>query len=149
MDMHSLTGIKHAYKTEFLPRKSFMLEKGDKNKKEKENSISKRLIYISIHKCTFQIWRLNLTVETGVAESTKGTNWTDCPRPLSSNSHSAFWLTELRLWGQHPFELADPNIPSHPMPPSPPMRQASLCCRSDCHWLSCDTEPSAVWYPSY
>lgn len=33
--MHSLTRIKHAYKTEFLPRKSFMLEKGDKNNKKK------------------------------------------------------------------------------------------------------------------
>lgn len=32
--MHSLTRIKHAYKTEFLPRKSFMLEKGDKNNKK-------------------------------------------------------------------------------------------------------------------
>lgn len=51
--MHSLTRIKHAYKTEFLPRKSFMLEKGDKNN-NKKNSISKRLIYISIHKCTVQ-----------------------------------------------------------------------------------------------
>jgi hypothetical protein len=42
-----------------------MLEKGDKNKKEKENSINKGPIFISIHKCTFQIRCLNFTAGDG------------------------------------------------------------------------------------
>lgn len=43
--MHLLTRIKHAYKTEFLPRKSFMLERGDKNNNKKIALVRDQFIF--------------------------------------------------------------------------------------------------------
>lgn len=95
-----------------------MLEKGDKNKKEKENSISKRLIYISIHKCTFQIRCLNFTVETGVANGTDGT------KGHAALTHTSLYSTAHWIWGFGENILSNwqvPQIQSDQTFPSPPL----------------------------